>query len=112
MIVVADSSPLRYLIVIEQQNLLPTLFGEIWVPTAALNELSVIASPAIVRDFLREPPEWLRVRDPAEKTLAAISAGLDGGERAALLSPGTSGLTWYSWTMQPAGGKHRYKDCE
>jgi predicted nucleic acid-binding protein len=39
MIVVADSSPLRYLIVFGQQDLLPTLFGETWIPTAVLREL-------------------------------------------------------------------------
>lgn len=38
MIVVADSSPLRYLIVIGQQNLLPILFSEAWIPLAVLAE--------------------------------------------------------------------------
>ena len=43
MVVVADSSPLRYLIVLGEQDLLPELLGEIWIPSAVLDELSASA---------------------------------------------------------------------
>jgi len=84
MVVVADSSPLRYLSVLGQQDLLPALFGEIWIPAAVLIELSASSTPVGVRLFLENPPGWLKVRDPSEETVQTISAELDRGERAAL----------------------------
>src|SRR6266542_4099600 len=84
MVVVADSSPLRYLIVLGEQHLLPDLFGEAWIPSAVLEELSASSTPAGVRAFLRTPPDWLKVRDPGNETLEAIAPELDRGERAAL----------------------------
>jgi predicted nucleic acid-binding protein len=45
MVVVADSSPLRYLIVLGRQDLLPELLGEIWIPSAVPEELSAWAAP-------------------------------------------------------------------
>src|SRR5258708_24539107 len=84
MIVVADSSPLRYLIVLRQQELLPILFREIWIPSRILSELSDAATPVVVRDLIENRPKWLQVRDPAPETLAYIDDALDDGERAAL----------------------------
>ena len=84
MIVVADSSPLRYLIVLQQQELLPKIFGETWAPSAVIEELSAAAAPLGVRQFLSHPPEWLRVRDPSREAVEAINRELDVGERAAL----------------------------
>jgi hypothetical protein len=71
MIVVADSSPLRYLIALKQQELLPRIFGETWLPSAVVKELSAAAAPLEVREFLNHPPEWLKVRDPSKSALAA-----------------------------------------
>jgi predicted nucleic acid-binding protein len=45
MVVIADSSPLRYLIILGKQDLLPALLGEIWIPEAVLDELSNPATP-------------------------------------------------------------------
>ena len=49
-----------------------------------VSELSTTATPSLVRTFLRNPPPWLRVRDPGSGALAAITVDLDPGERAAL----------------------------
>jgi predicted nucleic acid-binding protein len=84
MVVVADSSPLRYLIVLGEQNLLPELLGEVWIPSAVLEELSAPATPAGVRAFLHSLPGWLKVRDPERQTLEGIAIELDRGERSAL----------------------------
>lgn len=84
MVVVADSSPLRYLIVLGEQDLLPELLGEIWIPSAVLEELSASATPVGVRAFLHSPPGWLQVRDPEKGFLEGIPIQLDRGERAAL----------------------------
>ena len=39
MIVVADASPLNYLVLIEQIGLLPTLYGSVLIPEAVHREL-------------------------------------------------------------------------
>jgi predicted nucleic acid-binding protein len=40
MIVIADSGPLRYLILIDQIQLLPALYGNIVIPPAVVMELT------------------------------------------------------------------------
>jgi len=45
MLVVADSSPLHYLILLDQAELLPRLFGNVLIPDAVAAELCVTASP-------------------------------------------------------------------
>ena len=64
MIVVADSSPLRHLIALREQELLPRMFGETWLPSAVVKQLSATGAPPEVRGFLSNPPGWLKVRDP------------------------------------------------
>jgi len=47
--VVADASPLRYLILIGHIDLLPTLFTQIIIPHAVLGELQRAQTPPVVR---------------------------------------------------------------
>ena len=56
MIVVADSSPLHYLILIEQAGLLRQLYSEVVIPEAVLAELSRPASPAVVSGWVSMAP--------------------------------------------------------
>ena len=84
MLVISDTSPLRYLAVIDGVELLATIFGEVWVPRAVLDEMSASSSPELVRALVRNPPVWLCTREPSEQTLALVSRDLDKGERAAL----------------------------
>jgi predicted nucleic acid-binding protein len=49
MIVVADSGPLHYLILLEQVDLLRRFYGQVLVPENVANELSATAAPDIVR---------------------------------------------------------------
>jgi predicted nucleic acid-binding protein len=82
-VVVADTSPLNYLIQIECQHLLPILFERIFVPAAVVKELDHPGTPAVVRAFLRQMPQWIAVRQvcaAADPTLAV----LDPGEREAI----------------------------
>jgi len=48
-IVVADASPLRYLILIEHAHVLRALFGEVIVPPGLLTELTNERTPQEVR---------------------------------------------------------------
>lgn len=84
MLVIADTSPLRYLSVTRCADLLATIFGEVWAPRAVLNEMSASSAPESVRALVENPPLWLRTQEPSEQTLATVSRDLDPGERAAL----------------------------
>jgi hypothetical protein len=63
-IVVADTTPLQYLILIQCEHILPALYGRVVVPPAVIAELSRDETPQPVRDWLKSAPEWLEVRGP------------------------------------------------
>lgn len=82
MIVVSDTTPLNYLIIIGHIDLLHRLYGQVIVPTTVANELRHPGAPAPVREWIANPPIWLEIRDidVAEET----NSLLDAGELAAL----------------------------
>ena len=61
-LVVADSGPLNYLVLIETIDVLPRLFEQILVPTAVYDELAHADAPPPVRAFVAHKPAWLEVR--------------------------------------------------
>jgi predicted nucleic acid-binding protein len=83
MIVVSDTSPLNYLILIDYQDVLPTLFGQIIIPQAVLNELQHTRTPEKIKNWIVTKPTWLEVRavqvSPSNKL-----ENLDYGEREAI----------------------------
>jgi predicted nucleic acid-binding protein len=64
MIVVADTTPLHYLILIQHDDLLPRLFGRVLIPPAVVAELKHSESPNLVRQWCAQPPAWLQVLPP------------------------------------------------
>ena len=84
MIVVADSGPLHYLILLEQVDLLRRFYGQVLVPQAVANELSSSGAPTVVRDWMTAPPSWVEVRPVASEVVEAITDDLDLGERSAI----------------------------
>ncbi len=84
MIVVADSSPLHYLILVEQADLLRQLYEEVLVPDAVAAELRAAASPPAVREWVSTPLSWLRVVEVTIRDIDPVSDELDLGERAAI----------------------------
>lgn len=64
MIVLSDTSPLNYLILIGKVDILPTLFGEIVVPGAVIEELAHPGSSDSVRLWVNSLPDWLIVKEP------------------------------------------------
>jgi predicted nucleic acid-binding protein len=60
-LVVADSSPLNYLVWIEQVEILPALFERIFVPEVVQNELRHSEAPESVRRWIAAPPSWLEI---------------------------------------------------
>jgi predicted nucleic acid-binding protein len=62
MIVIADATPLNYLILIDQAELLPRLFDRILIPPAVFEELQHQETPDVVRRWIARPPSWLHVQ--------------------------------------------------
>ena len=62
MIVVADTSPLNYLILIGQDNLLQKLFGRVIIPQAVFDELKAEGADLRVNNWINNLPTWVEVR--------------------------------------------------
>lgn len=63
MIVVSDTSPLNYLILIKQDTVLPTLFTTVVTTPQVLEELLAAKAPVAVRAWASAPPKWLELRE-------------------------------------------------
>jgi len=83
MTVVSNTSPLNYLVLIELQQLLPTLFSRVLVPEAVLRELRSPAAPAQIGAWLDTTPHWLESRVAAD--IPTELRQLGPGEREAIV---------------------------
>jgi predicted nucleic acid-binding protein len=81
MIVVSDTTPLNYLILVDSVHVLPTLFGRVYAPSAVMQELAHPKTPEAVRAWASSPPGWLTVQDPMQTD---PGLKLDPGEAAAI----------------------------
>jgi predicted nucleic acid-binding protein len=81
MVVVADTSPINYLVLIDQIGILPRLYTRILIPPAVFDELKHPLAPEAVRDWAAQPPGWLEVLTPKSSFLVAQ---LDAGESEAI----------------------------
>jgi len=59
---VSNTTPLRYLIAIEQEHLLGKLFEKVFVPAAVHEELTDARIREIVRRRVASSPTWFEVR--------------------------------------------------
>lgn len=78
MIVVADSGPIHYLVLIGDINVLEPLFQRVLIPEAVRTELIQSRTPPSVRDWIANPPAWAEIRSvrrPLEQTLARLGPG-------------------------------------
>ncbi len=84
MIVVADTSPLNYLVLLGHIEILAKIYAEVLIPQTVLDELQDSEAPAEVRAWASTPPVWLQIstlifrRDP-------LMDRLDCGEQDAIL---------------------------
>jgi predicted nucleic acid-binding protein len=62
MIVVSDTTPLRYIIEIDKSHILETIFSKIIIPEKVAEELQGPKTPQKVRDWMKTPPAWLEVQ--------------------------------------------------
>jgi predicted nucleic acid-binding protein len=61
MIVVSNTSPINYLVLIGQIHLLSDLFEKIIIPQAVYSELSDASAPLPVQAWIADPPDWLTI---------------------------------------------------
>jgi predicted nucleic acid-binding protein len=84
MIVVADTSPINYLVLIEAIGVLPTLYNEVVIPQAVFEELQTKVTPEKVRSWIAHHPSWLSIKQSTE-LLDPDLLNLDPGEREAIV---------------------------
>jgi len=83
MIVVADTSPINYLLLIDQVDLLPSLFQAIIIPNVVRDEMLDPSAPSVLQRWIANPPPWLTVQ-----TVSGVDVTLnvlDPGEQAAII---------------------------
>jgi predicted nucleic acid-binding protein len=83
MIVISDTSPLGYLLLIDLVDLLPQLYGRVIIPQAVRDELSAPGAPDIVQIWISQPPEWLEIQTITNQPDMMLSQ-LDLGELEAI----------------------------
>jgi predicted nucleic acid-binding protein len=60
-LVIADTSPINYPLLIGHIDVLPAVFQEIVLPGTVRNELSHPKAPRVVRDWIANPPAWVKI---------------------------------------------------
>lgn len=81
-VVIADTSPINYLVLISEIHVLPRLYGRVVVPEAVLSELTREGAPSEGQRWATDIPEWVEIRAaPACDTSLSF---LDEGEAAAI----------------------------
>ena|ERR1700728_1157075 len=81
--IVADTTPLNYLVLVQVAEILPNLYQKVLIPPAVHSELSHANAPAEVRAWISRPPSWLEIislKQPVDSSLS----NLDAGEREAI----------------------------
>lgn len=91
MAIVCDTSPLSYLVLIDEVDLLADLYGDVSIPPAVAAELRHPDGPEATRQWISAPPQWLHVCSPAPRSLHDTTSSenptfsaLDRGEREAI----------------------------
>ncbi len=84
MIVISDTGPINYLVLIGQADILPSLYRRVTIPQAVFDELGDPDTPEPVRQWIAKRPTWLEVRKPTTLPDSRLKR-LDAGERDAIL---------------------------
>ena len=84
-IVISDTSPICYLLLIGEIELLSQLYGQVIIPKIVQQELSDDRAPSIVQNWIKNPPNWLRIETVPENNDDPELQDLDAGEKAAII---------------------------
>jgi predicted nucleic acid-binding protein len=82
-LVVADTTPINYLVLCEAINVLQTLYGELVIPSPVFRELNHERTPTVVRSWVNSLPRWAAVKAPTATSAHHPNLGL--GEREAIV---------------------------
>jgi predicted nucleic acid-binding protein len=91
MIVVADTTPLNYLVLIGEIEVLSALHKKILIPSEVHRELQHPQTPPAVRAWGSSLPHWCEVLEPVSTSDPVLNE-LDAGERDAILLTLEQGL--------------------
>ncbi len=84
-LVIADTGPVNYLILIGYIDLLPALFEKVILPLPVRAELSATNAPTAVRSWTAALPDWLEVRETQpDFEVDPLLKRLHAGEQAAI----------------------------
>lgn len=104
MIVIADTGPINYLVLICEIEVLPKLYNRILIPPSVCGELQHARAPEAVRLWINQPPEWLHVRASSlTPDSHLLKADIEVGERDAILL--AQELTADGLLMDDMGGR-------
>ena len=83
--VIADASPIHYLVLLGLAAYLERLYERILIPQTVAQELTAGQAPKAVRQWLQLPPPWLEVvADAASDETRSVSGSIDAGELAVI----------------------------
>jgi predicted nucleic acid-binding protein len=83
-IVVANTSPINYLVLVEQIHLLERLYRKVVLPEVVFGELQAAGTPEAVRHWVKTAPNWLEVRPIGASDLLDLPSSLHRGEKEAI----------------------------
>ena len=84
-LVIADTGPVNYLILIGHIDLLAALFEKVILPDVVRSELASRKAPPSVRQWIANSPVWLQVRAaPLSDSDDVSLKEIDAGEKAAI----------------------------
>ena len=84
MLVVTDTTPINYLILIGYVDILPSLYSHVIIPQAVVGDLQHPRTPEIVRVWIAAPPSWCTIQSPQAPPDPTLFY-LGDGEREALM---------------------------
>jgi len=82
--VIADTSPLNYLVLIGSVEILPRLYQTVTITDRVLDELTHPEAPARVAAWAAQPPEWIKVGAMAYEIVETALADLGAGEQSVI----------------------------
>jgi predicted nucleic acid-binding protein len=85
-VVIADTSPINYLVLIDQIGILPRLYHRIVIPEDVFIELMDEGAPVEVREWTMQYPGWLEIRRSPGRDPSLME--LDAGEGSAIALAG------------------------
>jgi len=82
-VIISNTTPINYLVLIDQIDVLYYLYGRVLIPQAVLGELQADGTPSKVKEWVASRPDWLEVQSISVSLNDTLDY-LDMGEREAI----------------------------